>query len=58
MMITRQYCVTMARYTAWQNRQSRAIVQAMPEAVIRAERGAFFGSILGTLNHVLWGDML
>ncbi|MEC3860194.1 DinB family protein [Mesobacterium sp. TK19101] len=58
MIVTPDYCVTMARYNAWQNRQLRRIVEAMPDDAVRAERGAFFGSILATLNHILWGDRL
>ena len=57
-MILPGYCQTMARYNAWQNREIWRIVQPMSPADLRAERGAFFGSILGTLNHTLWGDML
>lgn len=30
----------------------------MPEDALREDCGAFFGSIMGTLNHLLWGDML
>ncbi|PHQ83095.1 MAG: damage-inducible protein DinB [Thalassobium sp.] len=48
----------MARYNAWQNKGLRAIVDAMDEDALRRDRGAFFGSILGTLNHLLWGDLV
>jgi uncharacterized damage-inducible protein DinB len=57
-MITPAYCQTMAQYNAWQNKGLREIVEAMDEDVLRLDRGAFFGSILGTLNHLLWGDLL
>jgi uncharacterized damage-inducible protein DinB len=30
----------------------------MPLADLTKDRGAFFGSILGTLNHLLWGDLM
>lgn len=46
----------MARYNAWQNSQVMAACAALDDAALRAERGAFFGSILKTLNHLLWGD--
>jgi len=52
------YCRVMARYNAWQNKGLRAIVDAMDEDALRRDRGAFFGSILGTLNHLLWGDLV
>ena len=30
----------------------------MTDADLRADRGAFFGSIWRTINHLLWGDQL
>jgi len=58
MMITPDYCRTMARYNQWQNRAVTDCVQAMPPAALEEDRGAFFGSILGTLNHLLWADLM
>lgn len=55
-MITPDYCRMMARYNAWQNRQLEEALKGVPLEELRADRGAFFGSILGTLNHLLWGD--
>lgn len=57
-MIDRDYCKMMARYNAWQNRQITKAAETLSETALREERGAFFGSILGTLNHILWGDQL
>lgn len=57
-MISPEYCVTMARYNRWQNNGLRDIVKSMSEEDLRKDRGAFFGSIFGTLNHLLWGDTL
>lgn len=57
-MITPEYCVEMARYNQWQNNSLRDHVKAMSDAELRADRGAFFGSIFATLNHVLWADLL
>lgn len=57
-MITPEYCLTMARYNAWQNRQTRAAMGRLTGAALCQERGAFFGSILGTANHLLWGDLI
>lgn len=48
----------MARYNAWQNDQLRDIFKTMDQAVLEKDRGAFFGSIFGTMNHLLWGDMI
>lgn len=58
MMITPEYCVTMARYNQWQNKGLRAMVEEMSEDELRKDRGAFFGSLFATMNHLLWGDIL
>lgn len=57
-MITPAYCQTMAQYNAWQNNGLCEIVEKIDEDVLRLNRGAFFGSILGTLNHLMWGDLI
>jgi uncharacterized damage-inducible protein DinB len=48
----------MARYNAWQNKQLLPILDVMSAEELTKDRGAFFGSIHATLNHLLWGDML
>ena len=48
----------MARYNAWQNKNLVGAADALSDADRLQDRGAFFGSIEGTLNHVLWGDTL
>lgn len=48
----------MARYNAWQNGQVKTAAEKLTEAELRADRGAFFGSLMGTLNHLLWGDLI
>ena len=58
MMITPDYCRTMARYNQWQNSAASELVAHMPAADLTEDRGAFFGSILGTLNHLLWADLV
>ena len=55
-MITPDWVRMMARYNAWQNSGLLRDVQALDEAEATRDRGAFFGSILGTCNHLLWGD--
>ncbi len=57
-MITPEYCRVMARYNAWQNNAIWQVVDAMAAADLDQDRGAFFGSIRATLNHVLWADQL
>lgn len=58
MLLDPDYCVMMARYNAWQNRQLRTIFEELDDAKLRKNRKAFFGSIFATANHLLWGDML
>ncbi len=57
-MIDREYCVTMARYNQWQNRNILKALEGLSPDELTQERGAFFGSIFKTLNHLLWGDQL
>ena len=57
-MITPDYVKVAARYNLWQNSQLYSILKQMDDAELERDRGAFFGSIKGTLNHLLWGDLL
>lgn len=56
-MITPEFCVTMARYNRWQNRSHAAAMVGLSPEALWQDRGAFFGSILGTSNHLMWGDL-
>jgi uncharacterized damage-inducible protein DinB len=47
----------MARYNLWQNGNLIAAADTLDMAARVQERGAFFGSIMGTFNHLLWGDL-
>ena len=55
-MISIEYVQTMARYNAWQNRSIYAGADRLPDSERRRDCGAFFGSIHGTLSHLLFGD--
>jgi uncharacterized damage-inducible protein DinB len=55
-MVTREYCDLMARYNQWINTRLYAVCGAFSDGERRRDRGAFFGSMHGTLNHLLWGD--
>jgi len=57
-MITPDYARQMARYNAWQNRSLYREAAALDDAERRADRGAFWGSVQGTLCHILWGDLM
>jgi len=49
---------TMARYNRWMNERVYERCEKLPDAERKADRGAFFRSIHGTLNHLLLGDRL
>ncbi|MCR9146758.1 MAG: DinB family protein [Rhodobacteraceae bacterium] len=55
-MITPEYCRSMARHNAWQNRQYADQLRGLSLTDLTRDRGAFFGSILGTLSHLVWAD--
>lgn len=57
-MILAEYCHTMALYNQWQNRSLVAAADGLTDTGRRQERGAFFGSIKATFNHLLWDDAL
>ncbi|WP_288132702.1 DinB family protein [Microbulbifer sp.] len=48
----------MAQYNQWMNEKVFASAERLSEAELAEDRGAFFGSILGTLNHILIGDII
>jgi uncharacterized damage-inducible protein DinB len=48
----------MARYNAWANRRLYAACEQLAEDEYHKPRPAFFGSIHGTLNHLLLGDWI
>ena len=49
---------TMARYNRWMNERVYERCEKLPDAERKTDRGAFFRSIHGTLNHLLLGDRL
>lgn len=48
----------LAAYNQWMNDRLYAVCAEIPDAERKADRGAFFKSIHGTLNHVLLADRL
>jgi uncharacterized damage-inducible protein DinB len=55
-MRDRDYLVLMAEYNAFMNEKVYALCAPLSDEERKRDRGAFFKSIHGTLNHVLWGD--
>jgi uncharacterized damage-inducible protein DinB len=47
---------SLARYNAWANRRLYEAAADLSDAQYRADRGAFFKSVHGTLNHLLVTD--
>ena len=56
-MITTAYCCMMAQYNVWMNSRLYAICEKVPPSDLYADRGAFFKSIYGTLNHIMYADL-
>jgi len=48
----------MASYNKWLNEQFYQLTSELPQQKRDKDQGAFFGSISGTLNHILVGDLL
>jgi len=57
-MISREYCQLMAGYNSWMNERLYSVCAQFSDAERLRDRGAFFSSIHGTLNHLLWGDRM
>jgi len=55
-MITPAYIRTMAEYNAEMNRRLYGAAGRLSDDERLMPRGAFWGSIHGTLTHILWGD--
>jgi uncharacterized damage-inducible protein DinB len=53
-----QHYLMFAAYNAWANARLYAAAAALPPADFHADRGAFFGSLQRTLNHLLVTDQI
>jgi uncharacterized damage-inducible protein DinB len=53
-----EYLLVLAQYNADMNRQLYAAAAQLPPCELTADRNAFFGSLSGTLNHLLAGDTI
>jgi uncharacterized damage-inducible protein DinB len=52
------YVATMARYNAEMNRRLYDAASRLTDEARRQDRGAFWGSVHGTLCHLLWADTI
>jgi uncharacterized damage-inducible protein DinB len=48
----------LAEYNRWFNERLYAACESLPDEERKRDRGAFFGSIHNTLNHLVWGDQV
>jgi uncharacterized damage-inducible protein DinB len=46
----------LARYNKWQNEVLLVLCDGLSDEELKQDRGAFFGGLLGTLNHILHVD--
>ena len=51
-----EHIALMANYNQWMNRKLYDAALILTDAELAMDRQAFFGSILGTLNHLMLGD--
>lgn len=56
--MTPESAALMARYNRWMNERLYAAALGLPDAELRKDRGAFFGSLLQTLNHIAVADTI
>ena len=54
----RAHFLSLAKYNAWANRRLYDAAAALSDADYRRDRGAFFKSMHGTLNHLLVADRI
>ena len=57
-MALKQNFELMAKYNKWMNKQVYTAALTLDAPQLIEDRGAFFGSILGSLNHILVGDIV
>ena len=48
----------LAEYNRWMNAKLLDAASKLSDDDLRQDKGAFFGSVLGTLNHLLVGDII
>lgn len=56
--MTPESAALMAKYNRWMNRRIYDAALQLPSSDVTKDRGAFFGSLLQTLNHIAVGDTI
>jgi uncharacterized damage-inducible protein DinB len=56
--MTPQIASLMAEYNRWMNERMYEAAATLDDETLAADRGAFFGSILATLNHIAVADTI
>jgi len=56
--MTTSHFAQLATYNQWMNRKLYDAAAALPAERVHEDRGAFFGSIFGTLNHLVIADLI
>ena len=54
----KQHFMMFAAYNRWANARIYDAAAALPEEAFKRDVGAFFGSLMGTLNHILVADRI
>lgn len=54
----KRHILTMANYNAWANARLFEMALGLPDDLYRKDVGAYFGSLHGTLNHLLVADSI
>ena len=57
-MLLKDHVYLMADYNQWMNQKVYEAAGTLPEQVLHENKGAFFGSIFATLNHIAVADTL
>lgn len=57
-MTMKSHFVLMANYNAVMNQKISTAIHSVNEEILWTDNKAFFGSILGTLNHLIVGDLI
>ena len=56
--MTPSQCLVMAEYNHWMNRRIFEVAAKLSEDKLFEDRGAFFGSLFNTLNHIAVADLI